>query len=219
VVIDGFAFSPTDNEVWFTQAGTNPTGEPIKVTGVSSNGTQIQVAFPLGAGPGDVLVLNSFGHLSNAFPFTTEGCALPEVYCTAGTTEHGCTAEMAWSGTPSASSVSGFLVIAAGAEGQRPGLFYFGTNGRQANPWGNGTSFQCVVPPVSRTPVQTSSGTPGQCDGTFVYDLNTHWNVTKPQTNPGPGAKVQIQTWFRDPNNTSNQTTSLSDALEATLCP
>jgi hypothetical protein len=219
VVIDGFAFSPTDNEVWFTQAGSNPTGEPIKVTGVSSNGTQIQIAFPLGAGPGDVLVLNSWGRLSNAFPFATEGCALPETYCTAGTSEHGCTAEMGWSGTPSASAPSGFLAIAAGAEGQHHGLFYFGTNGRQASPWGNGTSFQCVVPPVVRTPLQTSSGTPGQCNGTFAYDLNTHWSVTKPQTNPGAGAKVQIQTWYRDPGNTSSQTTSLSDALEATVCP
>jgi hypothetical protein len=70
-----------------------------------------------------------------------------------------------------------------------------------------------------RTPLQTSSGNPGQCDGTFAYDLNTHWSVTKPQTNPGAGAEVQIQTWYRDAGNTSNQTTSLSDALEATVCP
>ena len=219
VVIDGFAFSPTDNEVWFTRAGSNPTGEPIKVTGVSSDGTQILIPFPLGAGPGDVLVLNSWGRLSNAFPFTTEGCALPETYCTAGTTALGCTATIGWSGTPSASLPSGFVATTTGAEGQINGLFFFGTNGRQASPWGNGTSFQCVVPPVIRTPLQTSSGTPGQCDGAFAFDFNTHWSVTKPQTNPGAGAKAQIQTWFRDPFNTSNQTTSLSDALEATLCP
>ena len=43
--------------------------------------------------------------------------------------------------------------------------------------------------------------------------------MLKPQTNPGPGATVQVQTWFRDPGNTSSQTTSLSDALELTVCP
>jgi len=221
VVIDGFAFSPNDNEVWFTQAGQNPTGDPVRVTGVSSlnNGTQIQIAFPLGAGPGDVLVLNEWGRLSNAFPFATPGCALPETYCTAGTSSAGCVAQMAWSGTPSASVPSGFLVLATGADGQKPGLFYFGTSGRQASPWGNGTSFQCVVPPVSRTPLQTSSGTSGQCDGAFAYDLNAHWNVVKPQSNPGAGTAVQVQTWYRDPASTSNQTTGLSDALELTVCP
>jgi hypothetical protein len=41
----------------------------------------------------------------------------------------------------------------------------------------------------------------------------------KPASNPGPGARVQVQAWFRDPANTSNQTTSLSDALEAVVCP
>ena len=75
------------------------------------------------------------------------------------------------------------------------------------------------MPPVVRTPLQTSTGTPNQCNGIFTYDLNTHWTVTKPQTNPGAGNLVQIQTWYRDPFNTSNQTTSLSDALEAMLCP
>jgi hypothetical protein len=32
--------------------------------------------------------------------------------------------------------------------------------------------------------------------------------------NPGIGAVVQIQLWYRDPANTSNQSTSLSNALE-----
>ena len=55
--------------------------------------------------------------------------------------------------------------------------------------------------------------------GMFTYDLNFHWNVFKPWQNPGAAAVVQVQTWFRDPGNTSNQTTSLSDALELTVCP
>ena len=35
----------------------------------------------------------------------------------------------------------------------------------------------------------------------------------------GPGAVVQAQLWYRDPGSTSNQKTSLSDAIEPVLVP
>ena len=35
----------------------------------------------------------------------------------------------------------------------------------------------------------------------------------------GAGAVVQAQLWYRDPWNSSNQTTSLSDAVEFTVGP
>ena len=38
-------------------------------------------------------------------------------------------------------------------------------------------------------------------------------------TGPGAGAVVQAQLWYRDPLNTSNQTTSLSDATEFVVAP
>ena len=56
------------------------------------------------------------------------------------------------------------------------------------------------------------------CDGTFAQDLNARWTA-KPNQNPGAGAVVQAQLWYRDPFNTSNQTTSLSDAIEFTVGP
>jgi hypothetical protein len=40
-----------------------------------------------------------------------------------------------------------------------------------------------------------------------------------PLKDPGSGAVVQLQLWYRDPLNTSNQTTSLSDALELVVQP
>jgi len=119
---------------------------------------------------------------------------------------------------PSATLPSGFSLSGAGVEGLVNGQFFFGTNGRQANPWGSGTSFQCVVPPVARGGTMTGTGTPGLCDGTFVQDLNALWTA-KPVLNPGAGAVVQAQLWYRDPLNTSNQTTSLSDGYEFTLQP
>ncbi len=142
-------------------------------------------------------------------------------YCTAGTSANGCTASLSTTGLASASASSGFTITAIDLEGAKNGTFFMGTNGQQANPWGNGTSFQCVVPPVVRIGLQTASGTAGSCDGVMARDLNAVWCSTcpKPLKNPGLGAQVQIQLWYRDPFNTSNQTTSLSSALEFTVGP
>ena len=104
-------------------------------------------------------------------------------------------------------------------EDAKDGLFFFGTNGQQANPWGNSTSFQCVVPPVVRTSLLTATGTAGSCDGAFSLDMNTVW-TNQPAKNPGAAAVVQAQLWFRDPFNTANnQATSLSDAIEFVVAP
>ena len=113
---------------------------------------------------------------------------------------------------------SGYSVSVLQVEGGKDGLFYFGTNGRQAKPWGNGTSLQCVVPPVKRGGQVPPFGTNGACDGFYSQDLNAKWTA-QPAQNPGAGAVVQAQLWYRDPLNTSNQTTSFSEALEFWVAP
>ena len=140
----------------------------------------------------------------------------PVSYCSAGTSASGCQALLSATGTASATSSSGFLLQAGTVEGSKDGLFFFGSNGQQANPWGNGTSYQCVVPPVVRAPIMTGVGTIGLCDGSFALDLNALWcpSCPKPAKNPGAAAVVQAQLWYRDPASTSNQTTSLSNAIE-----
>ena len=153
-----------------------------------------------------------------AYPFVQSRW---QAYCTSGTSASGCQALLSATGTPSASAASGFLLQASGVEGSKDGVFFWGKSGKQANPWGNGTSFQCVVPPVTRGGSLSGSGTIGTCDGSFAQDLNATWcsACPHPQKNPGAGAIVQAQLWYRDPDNTSNQTTSLSDALEISVCP
>jgi hypothetical protein len=61
----------------------------------------------------------------------------------------------------------------------------------------------------------------GQCDGAFIQDLNARWcpSCPKPQHNPGAGALMQAQLWYRDPQSTSNQSSSMSNAIEFTICP
>jgi len=147
--------------------------------------------------------------------------ALPATYCTSGLSASGCQALISALGAASATASSGFVLSASGGEGAKDGLFFFGGSGRQANPWGNGTSYQCVVPPVRRAGLLSGAGTAGQCDGLFAQDLNALWCATcpKPQKNYGAGSVVQAQLWYRDPLNTSNQTTSLSDAIEFLVGP
>ena len=142
-------------------------------------------------------------------------------YCTAGVSASGCTATLSSSGTPSATQSSGFTITASNVEGAKDGLYFFGSNGRQSNPWGNGTSFQCVAPPVKRAGLLNGVGSNGACNGSFSQDLNSLWCAAcpAPHKNPGAGAVVQTQLWYRDPLNTSNQSTSLSDALEFTVAP
>lgn len=142
----------------------------------------------------------------------------PAPYCSAGSSASGCTAGLSAVGVPSASAPSGFVATASGVEGNKSGIFYWGTNGRQAVPWGASSSFQCVVPPVVRGGQLGGSGTSGQCDGTTSQDLAQRW-ADKPAGNPGPGAVVQLQFWYRDPQNPSGTTTSLSNALEFSVLP
>jgi len=170
-----------------------------------------------GGEPAEVLLiqaLTSPGAYASCTPATVS-------YCTAGTSASGCQALLSASGVASATQSTGFTVTASGVEGAKAGVFFYGTSGRQAVPWGGGTSFQCVVAPVWRTGMVTGGGTPGQCDGTLAIELNGVWcsACAKPGSNPGVGAVVQAQLWYRDPLNPTGTTTSFSDALEFTVTP
>ena len=142
----------------------------------------------------------------------------PVHYCTAGTSANGCQATIEATGVPSSTATDGFIMEVTNLEGSKDGLFFYGTNGQQALSWGSSTSFRCVVPPTKRGGLQVGSGTSGLCDGFTAQDLNVR-RQQKPGHNPGAGAVVQLQFWYRDPANTSNQTSSLSDAVEIVVCP
>ena len=114
-------------------------------------------------------------------------CEAPATsYCTAGSSASGCQASLSACGLPSGTAAGGFELHAAQVEGGKDGLFFLGSSGRQANPWGSSTSFQCVTPPVTRAGLLSGRGTPGTCDGAFFQDLNALWCPTcpKPAKNP-----------------------------------
>ena len=147
--------------------------------------------------------------------------AVSATYCTAGTSALGCQAVLTGLGDPSPTAGSGFTVTVDDVNGNTVGALFYGQNGRMALPWGNGTSWRCVVPPVKRLPLYATSGSSGTCEGGFSDDLNALWCATcpKPAKAPVVGQKLQMQFWYRDPLNTSNQTSGFSSALEADVCP
>ncbi len=206
-------------------AGPQTCGGAAWAGGHVEGGTFVRDVVPVFADGGSIRVtvttLVGCGSVNGFQIQPAMGCGPVTAYCTAGTSAAGCVPMLGGNGTPSASAQSGFTLVAAQVEGNKDGLFFWGINGRQANPWGNGTSYQCVVPPVWRGGLLKGSGTAGSCDGTFSQDLNALWcsACPKPAKNPGPGTVTQAQLWYRDPQSTSNQTTSLSGAVEFVVCP
>jgi hypothetical protein len=145
----------------------------------------------------------------------------PVVYCTAGTTSSGCTAQIAASGQPSVTLAAPCAISVANVEGQKTGIVFYGL---QALPqaWcgvGVGTSFLCVKPPTQRSFPQTSGGTANTCTGALALDWNAFQSAT-PGALGAPwsvGDRAYVQAWFRDP--LACRTTSLSDAIELTYVP
>ena len=75
------------------------------------------------------------------------------------------------------------------------GLFFYGLSGPAALPFEGGTL--CVTPPLRRTTVQNSGGTPFPCDGSFTFDFNA-WLQGGNEPLVGAGSLVNGQYWFRD---------------------
>jgi hypothetical protein len=220
----GANFDFSGNQVWFTQASVNPTGNPIKITGLISTGggTRIQLPLPSSAGPGDVLVAKpgtSGAALSNAFPFDPTVCSEPAVYCTPKTNSLGCASSIGWSGMPSASAGSGFVVNSTNVLNQVFGILFYGKDGPASAPFQGG--FLCVRMPLVRTPVQSSGGSPQpatDCTGSFALDFNA-WIASGQDPSLVAGSAVWAQYWSRDPGFAPPQNTNLSDGLAFAVCP
>jgi hypothetical protein len=222
LMLFGSNFSPTDNEVWLTMAGSNPTGDPVVVSGLvaTQGGTQIELVLPPSAGPGDVLVRipgTSGAALSNAFPIALGTCSAPVVYCTAQTNSLGCTSAISFSGSPSASAGSGFVIEASNLRNVVPGIFFYGKTAPSGTPMLGG--FLCATPPLVRTPGQSSGGTlppPFDCSGQLSIDFNA-WIAAGSDPGLVAGQEVFVQAWSRDPAHPSGS--NLTDALALIVCP
>jgi hypothetical protein len=227
VTIQGANFAPSGNEVWFTHAGANPTGDPVKVLGVPSmaGGTQISVSLPPGAGSGDVLVSNggaTHDSLSNPHPYAAPTCTT-STYCTAKTNSLGCVPAISSVGMPSATAGSGFDIRAVNVRNQKNGLLFYGLNGPVAIPFQGGTL--CVQTPLRRTVGVQSGGSAlpiNDCSGVFSLDFNAFAaGALGGSPSPAltiPGTQVHAQWWGRDSGFPPPNNTTLSDALSFLMC-
>jgi len=144
-------------------------------------------------------------------------------YCTAKTTSIGCTPSIAASGTPSASSGSGFVVRATGMISNKTCLLIYGVHGRASVPFQGG--ILCVGQPLKRGPVTSTLGNPppDDCSGAPSIDMNL-FAAGALGGSPlaelrAPGTKVDCQWWGRDPGFAAPNNTQLSDALEYLVGP
>jgi hypothetical protein len=220
VTITGANFAASGNEVWFTEAVLNPTGDPVRVVGLTSSagGTTISLPLPALAGPGDVLVHvpgSGGAALSNAFPFAPNGCGEPVRYCEAKQNSQGCLPQIAFAGQPSASVAAPFLITASNAINNKSGLLLYAFSPGAA-PFQGGTL--CLSGTLHRTPPQNSLGNPGgdDCSGSFTFDFNA-----RIQSGVDPllivGTHVFAQYYYRDPADPFG--VGLTDALALTICP
>lgn len=168
---------------------------------------------------GSNLVPNDMNNNGDVFA-RDRGTEAPTAYCTAGTTTIGCVPVISATGFPSASATSGFTLHAQTLEGQRSGLFFYGTSGASEWPWSAASSsFLCVKTPTQRLPLANSGGTSGTCTGAFSADF-----LAFMAANPGalgqplvPGSIFYTQAWFRDPP--APKATNLTGGLMFTLEP
>jgi hypothetical protein len=216
----------------FTTAGAVAANHIAKWNGTSwsavgngaNNAVLALTTFNDSSGP----ALFAGGSFTNAFDsgdsyLAKWGCAFVKtgtVYCSAGTTSHGCMPSISASGSASASASSGFTLSVTNVEGQRAGIFFYGIHGQLASPWSaNSTSVLCVKSPLQRMSALNSGGTPGQCDGVLSEDWNAY-RAAHATALGQPflrGETVWAQGWFRDPPGL--KTTKLSNGLVFAVGP
>lgn len=141
-----------------------------------------------------------------------------EVRCLGKTNSLGCAPLTGFSGTPSATSSSGFVVTASNVYNQKSGLLLYGLNGGQQAPFGGG--HLCVRPPLHRTGVQSSAGSVGgnDCSGTYTFDFNA-WIASGADPALSLGTTVDAQFWSRDPGFSGASAIGLSRAVHFGIWP
>ena len=200
--------------VEYDDAGS-PLGEAFYSGFTSDDSTALDVAF----GPGGAVFVTGdsegFGTQQDVVTLRYDP-GVVGTYCTAKSASIGCLPAIAWSGAPSASSLAPFLITASAVINNKVGILIYGKNGPSAAPFQGGTL--CMNPPIVRTPLQSSGGTPppNNCSGKLSFDFNAYVASGK---DPGlvAGQQVNGQYWFRDPADPFG--TGLSNAIEFTIQP
>jgi len=150
-------------------------------------------------------------------------CTAAVAYCTAKVNSLGCTPFIGASGAASSTATGGFVITGQQVRNNKSGVLFYGVNGQANSPFHGGT--MCVATPRFRTVTVNSGGTAqpnNDCSGVYSIDMNAFASGTlggAPQ--PAlqiPGTVVDCQWWGRDPGFAPPSSTTLSNALEYTVC-
>jgi hypothetical protein len=150
-------------------------------------------------------------------------CLPVTTYCTAKTTGNGCVPVIGSSGTPSASTGSGFFINATNMVNNKSCLLFYGTTGQAAGAFQGGVL--CVKAPIKRTPATSTFGNPppNDCSGAPSIDMNLFavggLGGTPLAALSVPGTIVDCQWWGRDPGFAAPNNTQLTNGVQYSICP
>ncbi len=149
-----------------------------------------------------------------ALAFDAGYCAAPKSYCTAKLNSQGCKPAISASGSASLSGPDSFMIHGSNIVENKMGFLFWSFQSLAA-PFAGGV--RCVGVAV-RTPQQNSNGEPAPavCSGQYSFAF-THAYAA--QYSLGAGTTIHAQWFSRDPANPDGTGVSLSNGLEATLCP
>jgi hypothetical protein len=144
-------------------------------------------------------------------------------YCTAKVNSLGCTPQIGFTGVPSATASSGFVVSTTNVINNKSGLYLYTNAGRATTPFYGG--LLCVAPQVRRSVGMISGGNPppNDCSGVFAMDFNTFASgglggTPQPYLHM-PGTLVDMQAWGRDNGFPVGSNATLSNGLEYIVQP
>ena len=160
----------------------------------------------------DSFVQNDQNAALDVFVRLPNQCFGAEVYCTAKVSSNLCVPTIAASGVPSLSAPSGFTVATTSLEASVVGLDIYGTTGSASIPFQGGLI--CIGSPVLRLPGKPTGGA-ATCSGSISYTLDEV--LAQPGNGVVAGGTLNLQTWTRDLGDAFGS--SLSDAVEVTICP
>lgn len=149
-----------------------------------------------------------------ALTFNATYCATPVAYCTGKVNSQGCTPTISSTGSTSLSAADPLVIHCSQVVEDKAGFLFWGFQPLSA-PFANGV--RCVGIAI-RTTFQSSSGEPppATCTGAYHFAFMPAYVTAVGLI---PGATLYSQWYSRDPGHLDGTGLSLSNALEATLCP
>ena len=234
-------FDPTSPSVFATTDFISIRGDMVAVAGTAtmkaydlsgsliasqtvpdvSTGLILSINMP---GIHSVVLTQSSGSIGlDDLTFHTVVASVAISYCTAKVNSLGCTPQIGFTGVPSASAGSGFVVSVSSVINNKSGLYIYTNGGRAAAPFSGG--LRCISTPIKRSIALNSGGnpSPNDCSGVYALDMNA-FSLGALGGSPAPfllvpGSLVDAQVWGRVNGFAAPNNATLSNALEYAVRP